>query len=569
MTAPVAPGQPAHPDGEPPVERPQPASRRSVTGRVLLGLTFLVCLLAYGEKAACRDTRNWVDEFQYTRLCYSDVVALYGAEGLSEGHRPYLDSPVEYPVLLGAAMQLSAEVSHLAPPTRPGGQDLAVALFFDASAALLTVAAGVVVVCTAKTAGRTSEALLVALAPALVFHAFTNWDLLAVGFAAGGFLAWSRRAPRLAGLLLGLGAATKLYPILLLVPLGLLCLRAGRLRTWASTALWSVSTLLLVNLPVYLLAGYFYPTGDRGPGLRDVLRAGGGLGAALAPHHGARDAMATNALLRFLTLNKTRVADWDSVPFALQYVSRTFDPGTFAPLALTVLGVAALLVGAAAFRLRDRPWLVRLTLAAGFAVLALLAWGLPKVLTYTRRVQTFPVGGLNLATALALLILLAGIAVLVLAAPRRPRVGQVAFLTVVAFLLTNKVYSPQYVLWLVPLAVLARPRWRPFLAWQRGEVLVLVTRYYYFSGATSDTAPGLGLGWFVAAVLVRDLALIVLSALVVRDIWNPDRDPVRGGATTAAGSDDPAGGVMVDVPDRRRLGRSPSAAAAAGVHVGV
>jgi uncharacterized membrane protein len=410
--------------------------------------------------------------------------------------------------------------------------------------------------------------LLVALAPAMVFHAFTNWDLLAVAFAAGGLLAWSRRAPRLAGLLLGLGAATKLYPILLLVPLGLLCLRAGRLRTWASTALWSVSTLLLVNLPVYLLAGYFYPTGDRGAGLRDVLRAGGGLGSALAPHHGAGDLVATNALLRFLTLNKTRVADWDSVPFALQYVSRTFDPGTFAPLTLTVLVVATLLVGAVAFRLRSRPRLVGLTLAAGLAVLALLGWGLPKVLTYTRRVQTLPVSGLNVGTALALLILLAGIAVLVLRAPRRPRVGQVAFLTVVAFLLTNKVYSPQYVLWLVPLAALARPRWRPFLAWQAAEVLVLVTRYYYFSGTTGDTAPGLGLGWFVSAVLLRDLALIVLSALVVRDIWNPDADPVRADVTNGGSSDDPAGGVLADAPDRRRFRRN-LPVAPAGVHVGV
>ena len=34
------------------------------------------------------------------------------------------------------------------------------------------------------------------------------------------------------------------------------------------------------------------------------------------------------------------------------------------------------------------------------------------------------------------------------------------FLIVVAFTLTNKVYSPQYSLWLVPLAVMARPRWR-------------------------------------------------------------------------------------------------------------
>ena len=57
--------------------------------------------------------------------------------------------------------------------------------------------------------------------------------------------------------ILGLGAATKLYPILFLVPLGVLCLRAGRLPTWLRTAGAAVATLILVNLPVYLLAGWF------------------------------------------------------------------------------------------------------------------------------------------------------------------------------------------------------------------------------------------------------------------------------------------------------------------------
>ena len=73
-------------------------------------------------------------------------------------------------------------------------------------------------------------ACTLALAPALVFPAFTNWDLAAAAFAALAFLAWSRRKPWLAGVLLGLGVTTKLYPVLFLVPLLALCLRAGRIR---------------------------------------------------------------------------------------------------------------------------------------------------------------------------------------------------------------------------------------------------------------------------------------------------------------------------------------------------
>src|SRR4051794_28450007 len=125
----------------PPTPRDDAWYRRPASLRLLLVLTFLTCLLGYAEKASCRDTRNWSDDFQYTRLCYSDVIALYGAERLDKGARPFVGHPVEYPVLIGAAMQAAADVSYLAPARPPGGQDFAVALFFDATTVLLVVAA--------------------------------------------------------------------------------------------------------------------------------------------------------------------------------------------------------------------------------------------------------------------------------------------------------------------------------------------------------------------------------------------------------------------------------------------
>ena len=56
----------------------------------------------------------------------------------------------------------------------------------------------------------------------LIFQIFTNFDALATAFATGALLAWARRRPGLAGVLIGLGVAAKLYPLLLLIPLVIL-----------------------------------------------------------------------------------------------------------------------------------------------------------------------------------------------------------------------------------------------------------------------------------------------------------------------------------------------------------
>ena len=87
---------------------------------------------------------------------------------------------------------------------------------------------------------------------------------------------------------------------------------------------------------------------------------------------------------------------------------------------------------------------------------------------------------------------------LTLAAPLRPRVPQLAFLLVAAFLLLNKVWSPQYSLWLLPLAVLARPRWRSLLLWQATEALVWVLTMLYYLGTDNR---GVDVEWFFFAVV--------------------------------------------------------------------
>ncbi|MEU1041935.1 glycosyltransferase family 87 protein [Streptomyces sp. NPDC005551] len=153
----------------------------------------------------------------------------------------------------------------------------------------------------------------------------------------------------------------------------------------------------------------------------------------------------------------------------------------------------------------------------------------------------------NINTFATVLMLLAcvGIAALTVTAPRRPRFAQLAFLIVAAFILTNKVYSPQYVLWLVPLAALARPRWRDFLIWQACEVAYFVGIWMYLAYTTSGEAhKGLPTEGYQAAIAVHLLGTLYICAVVVRDILLPERDPVR-----RAGDDDPSGGVLDGAED--------------------
>lgn len=78
---------------------------------------------------------------------------------------------------------------------------------------------------------------------------------------------------------------------------------------------------------------------------------------------------------------------------------------------------------------------------------------------------------INVIGMICLLAMLALIVLFSLAAPVRVPPAELAFLIVAAFVLTNKVYSPQFVIWLVPLAVLAGISWRVLIAWQLVEVL--------------------------------------------------------------------------------------------------
>ncbi len=207
--------------------------------------------LGFLNKAACRSGDWNVYLRQFQAHCYTDIYPLYFGEQLSSGKVPYYDHPVEYPVLIGAAMQAAAWlVRPISDPFVRGRE------FFDVTVVMLALFSLAGTLATAYAAGRSRRwtALGVALAPGLILASFINWDLIAMGLVALGMAAWAARRTVLAGVLLGLAVATKFYPLFFFGPLLLLCLRAGRLRAFTVAAASAAAAWLAVNLPVALAA---------------------------------------------------------------------------------------------------------------------------------------------------------------------------------------------------------------------------------------------------------------------------------------------------------------------------
>jgi uncharacterized membrane protein len=415
--------------------------------RIVLAMTCFTLLLGFAEKSPCTSA-IWVHDKQYTHACYSDIVPLWGDERLDTGAVPYRDTAVEYPVLTGAFMLVTADLTRGVHALDTHWHE--VIIFGALTALLLSLCALVTAAATAQTAGRRPyDAALFALSPLLIFHAFTNWDLLAMALTSSALWAWSRRKPVLAGALIGLGTAAKLYPILLLVPIATLALRTRRY----APAIWCIvsgaAVWTMVNVPI-----------------------------ALAYYSGWS---------RFYTFSIDRPAERSTV----WAMARTLTSGSV--------------------RSTDAPF-----------------WKPPGA-----------------AVAFILIGALIALVWLGLRAPVKPRLAQLAFLAVLAFLLTTKVWSPQYSLWLVPLLALARPRWRLALLWQFTEIAVWIMTLILLLGFDpGQQAHGIAYGWLMLVLVARDTLLLIIAGLIIREMWHPELDVVRAG-----GVDDPSGGCFDGAED--------------------
>ena len=422
--------------------------------RVVLAVAALAFVLGMVQKSPCvRD--DWSgDQLRYSAMCYSDVPYLYSGRGFAAGYLPYADNggryqAMEYPVVIGYFAYGTAWITR----TLAGSPDLterrAVAgdqvygqpgvvaessLYFIVTAVLLAPFALLAAWFLAGVHRRRPwDAMLVAASPALLLAGLVNWDLLAVTAVAGALWAWSRGRPVLSGVLIGLGTATKLYPLFLLGALLVVGVRRRRLPAFAAAAAAAAGAWLVVNLPAMLTDFGEWKV--------------------------------------FWTFNDQRGADLGSLWLVWQQAGHTVTP---------------------------------------------------KVI--------------NLVSLGFFAAVCAGVLVLGLTARRTPRIPQLALLVVVGFLVVNKVYSPQYVLWMLPLVALARPRWRDVLIWTAGEVFYFAAVWLYLGGWTAPAASGQPDRFYWLAIVVRVAVELYVAGLVVRDVLLPWHDPVRSDGLT----DDPA-----------------------------
>ena len=131
--------------------------------------------------------------------------------------------------------------------------------------------------------------------------------------------------------------------------------------------------------------------------------------------------------------------------------------------------------------------------------------------------------GLGLANLnyLAILLLLIGLTAFVIflfEVKKTPTLASVAFIVLAIVMVASKVYSPQYVLWLTPLAVIAlthKKDLHAFWIWQIAETMYHVAIWQHlalFTGA----AFGLQEGGYATITLIRIAATIYLAWTLIK-----------------------------------------------------
>lgn len=264
-----------------------PSHRWWSAGRVLTVLAVVTAALAVVRNQHCRAV-GWTTPGQFVHACYSDVAVLYGTLGggpeglLGLGTSP--DGLSQPAVTVYVAALLALLVPGLDPASRSlAGTDPELAVdagsrvFFDLYGLVVAGSMVLMVLAVVSLSGRRPwDATLVALSPVVLLSGLVSFDLLGVALGVLAVAVWARDRPLLAGVLLGLAAATRFHVVVVLLALVLVALRAGRGRAVSITASAAAFTWAALNLPLALLSPAAWTAPARGwwtaePGYGSVM----------------------------------------------------------------------------------------------------------------------------------------------------------------------------------------------------------------------------------------------------------------------------------------------------------
>ena len=374
------------------------------TRSLLLVLAIAASLLSFAKFSHC-ESHQWATPDQYVHGCYSDIPALFGERGLDKGTWAFSssDKSVEYPVITGAIMWLTAKIT---PQS-----DFRASAYFNINALYIAM---LFALCTLLMYRITPRfAYLSVLSPAVIASLYINWDLWAIITMIGAIYLFDNHKYRWSAAALGVSIATKFMPVFLLIPIALILWRRRELQCAAQYIAITTATWLAINLPVILTT----PQG----------------------------------WLRFYELNISRQSDWGSFWYSLN-----------------LLGVN--------------------------------------------------ISALNFVALIGLLTAFTAFALYVLELIEPPSLASVAFIVLATVMILSKVYSPQYVLWLTPLAVMAMSHVKDlpaFWIWQGAEIIYHVAIWQHLAEVTGARF-GLPANWYAAFALIRITACGYLIFVFVR-----------------------------------------------------
>jgi len=367
-----------------------------VTSRVVLLLALFASLVSFVKFNHCATT-GWQAPDQYIHACYSDIPALYGERGLNKGVWSYSggDESVEYPVIQGTVMWLSAKLI-------PAG----INNYFYGNAILLALLFIFIALITFRV--RPEFSYLLPLAPAMVASLYINWDLWAIATMMLAIYWFDRKAEVASAVALGIAISTKFLPIFLLIPIAIIFFRQEKISKFFKYVAISAAVFLTINLPVALTT----PEG----------------------------------WWRFYSMNLHRGSDWGSVWYALSNFGIDLTHQNYLSVLILLIGLTALTI-------------------------------------YLLQLRSVPT------------------------------LAQSAILVMVAVMAVSKVYSPQYVLWLTPLALIAmidKGELKVFWFWQGAELIYHIAIWQHLAVITG-AAYGLPVVAYSGVILLRIGASILFA----------------------------------------------------------